>query len=163
MSNKLIVSSLVSLALLSALPCAAELVDPIERAETHGLWLSPGIWSRHFKRDAGYREDNWGLGVQAELARDVAVNAGSFINSDRGRSHYVGAFWQPLELGYARLGVYGGAFDGYPYMRNGGWFLAAMPVASLNYGAVGVNLTLVPKYGERLHGAIAAQFLLRVR
>lgn len=147
---------------LACFPCLAEPQADSDHAPVSALWLSPGIWSHHFDRSAGYREDNWGIGVQADLAHDISLMGGNFINSDRTRSHYAGAMWLPLELGFARLGLYGGAFDGYPHMRDGDWFLAAMPVASLRYGPVGVNLTLVPNYGNRLHGAVAAQFIFRV-
>lgn len=141
------------------LPCAAA-AQP--EAAPVAVWLSPGLWSHHFDRSAGYRESNWGPGVQVDLSPGTGVVAGNFINSDRARSRYAGVLWQPLDLGYARLGVYGLAMDGYPLMRKGGWFPALIPVASLRYGPVGINLTVVPNYGKRLHGAVAAQFLFRV-
>jgi hypothetical protein len=61
-----------------------------------------------------------------------------------------------------RAGVIVGAFDGYPRMRDGGWFPAALPAASIEYGRLGVNLTIVPTYKDRLNGAVALQFKLRV-
>ncbi len=130
--------------------------------EAVAVWVSPGLWSYHFDRSAGYREDNWGPGLQLDLGRETALVGGSFVNSDRARSHYAGVLWQPWALGPVRLGAFGLAMDGYPLMRNGGWFAFPIPAASLRYDRVGVNLTVVPSYGKRLHGAVAAQFLLRV-
>jgi hypothetical protein len=47
-------------------------------------------------------------------------------------------------------------------MRNGGWFLAAIPVASFDYKRVGVNVSFVPSYKDRLYGALSFQLKLKV-
>jgi hypothetical protein len=126
------------------------------------VWLSPGFLSHHFDRSAGYREDNIGFGAEVDLPRQTMVQAGSYINSDRLRTHYAGGAWSPIEFGPLRLGVYAGAFDGYPLMRNGGWFLAALPILSYRGDRLGVNFTAIPNYGNKLHGAFVGQILLRV-
>lgn len=126
------------------------------------VWLSPGFLSYHFDRSAGFREDNIGFGAEVNLPRQTMVQAGSYINSDRQRTHYAGGAWSPVELGPLRLGIYAGAFDGYPLMRNGGWFLAALPMLSYRGERVGANLTVIPNYANKLHGAIVGQILLRV-
>lgn len=126
------------------------------------LWLNPGLISYHFNRDAGYRERNWGFGVQSNLSDTLFVTVGNYINSDNARSHYAGLAWQPLSLYSARIGVAVSAFDGYPAMRDGGWFAAILPLISIHNERVGVNFTIVPNYSNRLHGAIAAQFILRI-
>src|SRR5512135_2148648 len=117
------------------------------------LWLNPGLISYHFNRNAGYRERNWGFGVQSYLSDKVSVMAGNYINSDYARSNYVGLGWQPLSLYSARIGVAVSAFDGYPAMLNGGWFAAILPLISIRNERVGVNFTIIPNYANRLHGA----------
>lgn len=85
-----------------------------------------------------------------------------FENSDRKKSHYAGWYWQPLELGYARFGAELGAISGYPNMRNGGWFFAVIPTASIEYGNIGANLIFVPGYRDKVYGSISLQLKFRV-
>jgi hypothetical protein len=129
--------------------------------EGQSVWISPGFVSRHFERDRGYREDNVGVGIELDLTRESFVQAGSFINSDRARTRYLGAAWEPIELMGLQAGLFAGAFDGYPATRDGRWFLAAMPIISYRGNRLGGNITLIPKIGP-VHGAVAAQILLRV-
>ena len=53
-------------------------------------------------------------------------------------------------------------FNGYSMAFNGGWFLAAIPAASVEYRRFGVNLTIVPSYKDRLYGAVSIQFKLKI-
>ncbi len=126
------------------------------------LWINPGLVSYHFDRNAGYRGLNWGFGVQSDLSDHLSVLAGNFINSDRARSNYAGLAWQPLSWHSVRIGLAAGIFNGYPAMLNGGWFAAALPWISIRNERVGVNLTIVPNYSNRLHCAISGQVILRV-
>ncbi|MBI3901650.1 MAG: hypothetical protein HY306_01680 [Nitrosomonadales bacterium] len=126
------------------------------------LWINPGLVSYHFDHSAGYRGKNWGFGAQSDLSEQLTVQAGNFINSDRVRSNYAGLAWQPLSWHSIRIGVAAAAFDGYPAMRDGNWFFAAMPWISLRGERLGVNLTVIPSYGSRLHGAVSAQMIFRV-
>ena len=59
-------------------------------------------------------------------------------------------------------GVILGAFDGYPRMRNGGWFVAPLPLLAVEGKRFGANFTIVPNYGNRLHGAVAIQLKMKV-
>ena len=88
--------------------------------------------------------------------------AGEYRNSNDRPSRYVGWFWRPLHWGIVDLGVMAMGFNGYPSMHDGGWFFAPIPAASIEYGRFGVNLTAVPGYKDRLHGAVAVQFKFRV-
>jgi hypothetical protein len=54
------------------------------------------------------------------------------------------------------------AFEGYPNMKSGGWFLAAIPVGSMEFGNVGANLAIVPTYKDRLYGAISLQIKIKL-
>lgn len=130
------------------------------------VWISPGIYSQHFDSSKGLRNDNPGLGVEAMLARDHALLAGTYINSNRGRTHYGAYEWRPLHWQVAGLdvdaGIALGAFDGYPNYRNGGWFVAPLPLLAIEGRRFGVNLSVIPTIRNRLDGALAVQFKLRV-
>ncbi len=131
------------------------------------VWVSPGIYSHHFDRSKGLRDENWGLGAEVALTREHVVMAGSFINSNRARSHYAAYQWRPLQWQVANLkvgaGIAVGAFDGYPNYRNGAWFVAPLPLVSVEGRYIGANFGIVPKIKNRLDGAFAIQIKLRVR
>ena len=47
-------------------------------------------------------------------------------------------------------------------MNDGGWFVAPLPVVAVEGKRLGANFSLIPKYGDRLHAALAIQIKLRV-
>jgi hypothetical protein len=55
-----------------------------------------------------------------------------------------------------------GGFNGYPNAFGGGWFVAALPVVTLEGESFGLNLALVPPLKDRLYGAVSFQLKLRV-
>lgn len=130
------------------------------------VWISPGIYSQHFDSSKHLRNDNWGPGIEVALARDHALIGGTYINSNRARTHYGAYEWRPLHWQVASLelgaGVIVGAFDGYPNYRDGGWFVAALPVLAVEGRYFGVNLSVIPTIQNRLDGALSIQFKLRV-
>jgi len=130
------------------------------------VWLNAGAYSHHFNRDKNFRENNTGFGAEVWFRDDHALMAGTFMNSDDERSRYAAYQWRPLHWQPAGIrigaGITLGAFDGYPRYRNGGWFPAALPVVSVEYKRVGVNLLFVPTIPDRLDGAISIQLKLRV-
>lgn len=127
------------------------------------LWLNAGFYSAHFDTDKGLRNANPGLGFEYTLNDQWSATAGRFINSNNAHSSYVGAYYQPWVVSGVKLGVVGGAFNGYPNAFNGGWFPAVIPVASLEHGHWGLNLALVPPLKDRLYGAISFQLKYRFR
>ena len=137
--------------------------SPCARGETlePRVWVNAGVVSVHFDRNKDLREDNFGVGLEAVLHPDHALMAGTFINSNRRRTHYAGYAWRPFhwKVGTADVsaGVAAGGFDGYPGYRNGGWFLAALPVIAIEGRRVGMNIYAVPTIRNRLDGAIAFQ------
>lgn len=137
--------------------------DPAGSGPIQSIWINPGFFTRHFERDKGLKENNYGLGVQVALSQTHSVIAGEFRNSDDACSRYLAWIWQPYQIGPARLGLLAGGIDGYPRMKNGGGFPVVIPVVSFEYKSVGVNFTVVPGYQDKLHGAVAMQFKLRVR
>lgn len=130
------------------------------------VWVNPGIYSHHFNRDKGLRENNIGIGAEVLLTDDHALMGGSFINSDRQRSNYGLYEWRPLhwQVSSAKvsLGIAAGAFDGYPKYRNGAWFAAALPLLSVEGERLGMNIALIPNIPNRLSGAVAIQVKLKV-
>lgn len=135
---------------------------PTAAQEKTEIWLNAGMLSHHFESDKNFREDNNGFGVEVTLSPVSSVTAGYFRNSDNVDSNYLGWAWKPWTIGPARFGLVAAFFDGYPHVNKGGWFPAAFPVVSAQYKAVGVNLILIPTVGDRLHGALVAQFKLRI-
>jgi hypothetical protein len=130
------------------------------------VWISPGIYALHFDRSKNLRNDNPGPGVEVALARNHILLAGSYINSNRARTRYGAYEWRPLHWRVAGLevgaGIALGAFDGYPKYRNGGWFVAPLPVVAIEGSRFGVNLSVIPTIRNRLDGALAVQVKLRV-
>ena len=158
---------IVGAALLASLSVGAQAAgdNPFELIENKPLgelWVNPGFYSYHFQREKNLDDTNPGIGAEYRFSTVAAATAGRFHNSDRAMSNYVGVYYQPFKLGPLRLGAVVGGFDGYPKMRNGGWFLAAIPVISVEYQRVGVNFAIVPNYKDRLHGALAIQLKLKV-
>ncbi len=149
-------------------PLSAPVTVPVagsDRRYPH-VWVSPGIYSLHFDSSKGLRNDNVGASVQLDLAPEHGFLAGTYINSNRARTHYGAYAWRPLQWRFDRvdvgLGAAIGAFDGYPNYRNGGWFMAPLPVASIEGRYLGANLIFIPTIANRLDGALGIQVRLRV-
>ncbi len=145
--------------------CSVQAQDSSDR-DLPQVWLNPGTFSYHFDRDKDLREANTGLGAEVALADNHVLAAGSFVNSNRRRSSYGAYYWRPLHWRPAGIGVHAGlaagAFDGYPNYRNGAWFPAVLPMLAIEGGRVGANIFFVPTIKNRLDGAVAVQFKLRV-
>jgi hypothetical protein len=130
------------------------------------VWLNPGIYSQHFDSSKGLRNDNIGFGAEVLLAHDHLLMAGSFINSNRARTHFAAYEWRPLHWQVAGInvgaGIAVGAFDGYPNYRNGGWFVAPLPLLYIEGKTFGANIGVIPTVANRFDGAIAIQIKMRV-
>ena len=130
------------------------------------VWLNPGIYSYHFDTDKDLRNNNFGFGAEVRLARDHGVMAGTFMNSNDARTNYAAYEWRPLHWQLSGLdvglGILVGAWDGYPNYRNGGWFVAPLPVLSIEGKTFGANISLIPTVENRFDGALSIQVKLRV-
>lgn len=130
------------------------------------VWINPGIYAHHFDSGKGLRNNNIGFGAEVLLARDHVVMGGSFINSNRARTHYAAYKWRPLHWQIAGVdigaGIAVGAFDGYPNYRNGAWFVAPLPMLAIEGRTFGANISLIPTVANRFDGALAVQVKLRV-
>jgi hypothetical protein len=133
-----------------------------ESAPLRQVWLDSGFVTYHFQKDLDLNGRNTGLGVEYRFKDSMAVTAGRFYNSDREYSNYAGLYVQPWTVYGVKLGAVVGGFDGYPKMREGGWFLAAIPAATFEYKRVGVNIAVVPTYKNRLHGGISMQLKFKL-
>ena len=140
------------------------LLTTVARADvdTSRLWINAGFYSAHFDTDKGLRNANSGLGFEYRLNDSWSATAGRFTNSNNAHSNYVGAYYQPWTFAGAKLGVVGGAFNGYPKAFNGGWFPALIPVATWEGQRFGLNVALVPPLQNRLYGAVSFQIKVRL-
>jgi len=155
----------LALALASALSTAARadaLFTAIDAAPKSEFWLDSGFATAHFNRDKDLNGGNRGLGAEYRFTGTMAATAGRFVNSDRAYSNYAGVIWQPWALGPVRLGAAVAAFNGYPHMRDGGWFPALVPTLTYEYKRVGVNVGVIPSYKDRLYGGISVQLKLKL-
>jgi hypothetical protein len=152
-----------ALALASAIPAAAdEPFTKIEADPKSEFWLDSGFATYHFNRGKDLNGANWGLGAEYRFSGTMAVAAGRFKNSDREYSSYAGVIWQPYALGPVRLGAAIAALNGYPRMRDGGWFPALVPTLTWESPRVGVNVGVIPSYKDRLYGGISVQLKIRL-
>jgi len=145
-----------------ATPAAALEPAAAPDASRGQLWLDTGFATYHFQKDRDLNGRNPGYGVEYRWSDSVALTAGHFYNSDRQHSSYAGVYYQPWRVAGIKLGAVAGGFNGYPMMRDGGWFLAIIPVATWEYQRVGVNVAVVPTYKERLHGGISVQLKFKL-
>ena len=134
----------------------------IDAAPKSELWIDSGFATWHFDRDKDLNGANHGLGFEYRFSGTMAATAGRFYNSDREYSNYAGVIWQPWAIGPVRLGAAIAAFDGYPHMRDGGWFPAAIPTLTYDYKRVGVNVGIIPSYKDRLYGGISVQLKIKL-
>ena len=135
------------------------LIDPQKISE---VWINPGLYSFHFQRDKGLNANNYGLGFDYRYSTTSSITLGEFKNSDRQASRYLGWYWEPVSIGAARLGAVLGAIDGYPKMRDGGWFAAVIPSISFEHDKFGANILVIPSYQNRLYGAISIQLKYKI-
>jgi len=140
----------------------AQTVGMIENQPLSETWLNAGFYSYHFQRDKDLNDSNPGLGAEYRFSTVASATAGRFYNSDRAYSNYLGVYYQPFHVGPLRVGAVIGGFNGYPKMRDGGWFPALIPTISYEYQRVGVNIAIVPSYKDRLYGALSFQLKLKV-
>jgi hypothetical protein len=160
MINSLRIARLALLACVSG-TAMADGFETIESKPLQEVWINGGFYSYHFQRDKGLNDSNPGLGGEWRFSTVASVTAGRFYNSDRAYSNYAGVYYQPWKIGPVRIGAVVGGFSGYPKMRDGGWFPAAIPTLSYEYERVGVNVAIVPSYKDRLYGALSIQLKLK--
>lgn len=160
--RKALLATLLAVSSLPALAESSQGVALLDATPLNQTWLNAGFYSYHFQRDKGLDDRNPGLGIEQRLSSVTSLTAGRFYNSDRRYSNYAGVYYQPIAWGPVRFGAVVGGFNGYPKMRNGGWFPAVIPVATVEYQSFGLNVAFVPSYRDRLYGAVTLQLKLKV-
>ena len=126
------------------------------------IWINPGFYSHHFDKSKDLNNNNTGFGVEATISNTYSLTAGVFENSNRETSHYIGAYVMPFQRGAFKAGAAVGAFDGYPKMREGGWFPAIVPTMAIEGRRVGLNVFLIPKIGDKVNSALAFQVKVNI-
>lgn len=134
----------------------------IEATQKHAVWLNPGLYSHHFDEEKNFNPINIGFGAEYQFSTVASITAGIYRNSYYQRSHYVGAYWQPIAIGPFKLGMVAGMFDGYTNTNNGGWFPAALPAISLEGDRIGCNLIVIPTVPNRIAGSVSLQLKIKV-
>lgn len=147
--------------MLAALGAQAQ-EQTTDTPRTSEFWIDSGFATWHFNQNKNLNGGNRGLGVEYRFADTMALAAGRFVNSDRAYSNYAGVIWQPWTIGPVRVGAAIAGFNGYPKMRDGGWFPAAIPTLSYEYKRVGLNVGIIPSYKDRLYGGISVQLKLKL-
>ena len=113
---------------LALMACSGACAQESDRLNQ--VWLDTGFITHHFQSDLDLNGHNGGVGMEYRFSESMAVTAGRFYNSDREHSRYAGLYYQPWSFHGVKLGAVVGGFDGYPKMREGGWFLALVPGAT---------------------------------
>ncbi len=126
------------------------------------VWLNPGFYSYHFDKEKNLNNNTHGFGVEAPISKTYSLTAGVFENSNRATSHYIGAYVMPFQRGAFKAGAAVGAFDGYPNMREGGWFPAIVPTMAIEGRRVGLNISYTPKVGDKINSALSFQVKFNV-
>jgi hypothetical protein len=125
------------------------------------LWLNPGMLSYHFERERSFNSRNVGFGAEYRFSSVASVTLGTYRNSYHESSNYIGAYWQPIQLGVFKFGAVAGAFNGYSKTNDGGWFPALIPALTYEGDLFGVNLLLVPSIPDKVAGSLSVQFKIK--
>jgi hypothetical protein len=85
-----------------------------QAAEAQKLSINATVRSFHLDRDAGFNENNPGLGVGLKLSSNLTLETGFYYNSNSWTSTYaaVAAMWP--EGGWVKMGGFVGVVTGYP-------------------------------------------------
>lgn len=153
------VVSFVLLFLLGAGLTAADAHAQESRASK--LWVTPGAVSYHLNRDKGYNEVNYGIGLEYRAGTDFSLALGQYKNSIGRTSHYALVGYTPWHpASNVRVGALVGVVDG--YQVHGGQIMPALiPVVAIEFRHVGVNISVVPPFRDKVDGALAVQFKFR--
>jgi hypothetical protein len=154
--------TLKSIAALAATLFACTSAFAENETKRSEVWLATGFATYHFESEKNLNSRNPGIGVEYKFSDTSSLAAGRFYNSDRKHSRYAGMIYQPLSWGGAKFGAMAGAFDGYPKMHGGEWFVALVPAATFEYRRVGINVVVVPSYKDKLHGGISMQLKFKL-
>ena len=126
------------------------------------VFISPAIFSYHFEDKEKLNNDNYGIGLQFDLKKNLSINLGQFKNSDYRNSNYLTSSYYFHTVSDFKLGVLIGGFDGYPNENSGNFFLAALPVINYKKKYFQLNFSYVPKINNHLKSAAMVQILFPI-
>lgn len=132
--------------------------QPVNRNQ---FWVNFGGLSQHFESAERFNQNNFGFGIEYQLSSSKYLVLGEYYNSVRGTTRYLGGAWMPLVYQQFKLGMIAGAADGYPKMRNGGFFPVALPALAFETRYLGANLVLMPSVADKVSGCVALQLKYR--
>ncbi len=122
------------------------------------LWLNPGMLSYHFDRERSFNSRNFGIGAEYRFSSVASFTIGTYNNSYHESSKYIGAYWQPIQLGVFKFGAVAGGFNGYSKTNDGGWFPAIIPALTYEGDLFGINVLMVPSIPDKVAGSLSVQF-----
>lgn len=131
------------------------------------VWVASGFLSYHVRNRDRYRQGNSGIGGEWRFSRQWQLNVGHYNNSVGRDSNYFQVAWMPAIFGNEkalrlRAGASLGVVNGYPQARGGGYFPTLVPVVSVEWKRVGLNVVYIPTVGGRVDGAVALQLKARL-
>jgi hypothetical protein len=140
---------------------AALLLVAVHEARADGaILVSPGGFSYHQDRAAGYNERNHGLSITYKRDAELAFSAGFYGNSIHRRAYFAAARFTPFAIGPLRAGAVVGAVTGYA-ANSGGPVPVLLPALVAEAGPIDVTVIGWPSMMGSGAG-IAAQFAVRV-
>jgi hypothetical protein len=137
---------------------ASEFFSIVKHEAQSELWLNPGMFSYHFDRDRSFNSRNLGFGAEYRYSSVASFTLGHFHNSYHESSNYIGAYWQPIQLGVFKFGAVAGIFNGYSKTNDGGWFPGLIPALTYEGDLFGFNILMVPSIPDRVAGSLSVQF-----
>ena len=141
---------------------ADDLFTKVDADPRNEVWVDTGFATAHFDSGKNLNGSNVGYGAEYKFSGTMAATVGHFYNSDRYHSSYAGVIWEPYAIGVLHLGATVAAFNGYPRVRDGGWFPALIPTATIEYKRVGINIGVIPTIGDRLYGGVSVQLKFKL-
>ena len=107
-------------------------------------------------------EDNRGLGIQRDFTNDGVIKTlavGTLINSVNDRSYYAGGAYK-YKYGPLSLGAFGGVVY-YKSSQENLW-PALLPMASLNFKHLGINVLYIPAVRSDIVPALFFQLVVKL-
>lgn len=128
-------------------------------AQGEDLWLSATVKSYHGNRDRGYNENNFGLGFETTIGKDLRAVGGFYENSYYHTTLYAGAAWLPLHAGPVHGGLLIAGATGY---ENWPVRPVVLPTIAVEGKTFGANVGIMPSLNRGI-GVIGLQLKVRIK
>ena len=98
---------------------------------------APHIHIAAYHADESFNRATVGLGMLCPIKTDVRASVGTYYNSIRDVSVYAAIVYQPLHVGSARVGAFGGFVTGYkPYAMPFGAAVVSVPFGNAEWHVI---------------------------